>query len=302
LLVVIAIIGILIALLLPAVQAAREAARRTQCSNNFKQIGLALHNYHDTHQTFPAGAMDCDTGFNLADCGPSPRPGTSGFVPLLPFMEQTALHDSFDFGDSGPWRWSSGTNIELTPANAAAVLARPAVFVCPSDTSEPTLVAADWPDTLGGPVATGSYALVAGTNGPSYGSAPTTTKLFNTGPFVSLYPKTIAMVRDGTSNTLFVGEVIDGHKPESRNVWTFTFRHQSVHRTTENPLNTKPGQGTTYTSYGAELNGAFASGHPGGGNFAFGDGRVRFISENIALTTYRALSTISQGEVVSSDY
>ena len=309
LLVVIAIIGILIALLLPAVQTAREAARHMQCINNLKQIGLALQNYHEVHETFPPEAMDCDTGFSRPVCGAIPRPGTSGFVPLLPLLEQGALYDSFDFSNGGPWAWTAGTKVRVTAPNVAAVKTRPAVFVCPSDTSEPTVVATRFPDTLGHRVATGSYALVAGTRGPSWGHNPERVKLLNipgsieeAGPFIYLYAKSVRMITDGTSNTLFVGEVVDGHTPESQNIWTFTFRHQSVHRTTENPPNTFPGRGITIATYGAKLNGAFASRHPGGCDFAFGDGRVQFLSENIDLTTYRALSTIAKGEAIPSGY
>lgn len=88
LLVVIAIIAILIALLLPAVQQAREAARRTQCKNNLKQLGLALHNYHDTHSVFPPGLLGrCTT----------PDLNASGLVMLLPYIEQNNLYSQFNF-------------------------------------------------------------------------------------------------------------------------------------------------------------------------------------------------------------
>ena len=97
LLVVIAIIGILIALLLPAVQAAREAARRSQCTNNMKQLGLALHNYHDTHLVFPPAGLD----YGLAMTGGTEPPGKTvknmnGLVLLLPYLEQQPLFDKFD--------------------------------------------------------------------------------------------------------------------------------------------------------------------------------------------------------------
>ncbi len=98
LLVVIAIIGILIALLLPAVQAAREAARRSQCTNNMKQLGLALHNYHDTHQVFPPGGLE----YGCSSAGPNyEQPGKlvknlNGLVLLLPYLEQMPLYDKYD--------------------------------------------------------------------------------------------------------------------------------------------------------------------------------------------------------------
>src|SRR5512135_122792 len=95
LLVVIAVIGILVALLLPAVQAAREAARRMQCSNNLKQIGLALHNYHDANKKFPFGSRG---GSSWAQTGI--KDGTNWRVSILPYLEQTALYSKLNFGGS----------------------------------------------------------------------------------------------------------------------------------------------------------------------------------------------------------
>ena len=99
LLIVIAIIGILIALLLPAVQAAREAARRAQCAGNFKQVGVALHNYHSAHETFPAGYIQLDPRRDPA-CGPVARSFYNGWgwgTFLLPFLEQQQVYDMIDF-------------------------------------------------------------------------------------------------------------------------------------------------------------------------------------------------------------
>jgi type II secretory pathway pseudopilin PulG len=107
LLVVIAIIGVLVSLLLPAVQAAREAARRTQCTNNMKQIGLAMHNYHDTYKTLPSAGFPLDGrrcgGALSAHNGPSADStshGQSWVVGILPFIEQQALHDQFFAGSA----------------------------------------------------------------------------------------------------------------------------------------------------------------------------------------------------------
>ena len=112
LLVVIAIIGILIALLLPAVQAAREAARRMQCTNNLKQLGLAMHTYHDAMKTFPPAGFSCDsTTGNPRGAEPFPerRRGASWLVFLWPYIEQTAVFSACTFADTD-WSWQDGPN------------------------------------------------------------------------------------------------------------------------------------------------------------------------------------------------
>ena len=131
LLVVIAIIGILIALLLPAVQAAREAARRSQCTNNMKQLGVALHNYHDTHKVFPPGGLD----YGHAGTGPHPSlPGgvepanklvknMNGLVLLLPYIEQQSLYDQYDCNQcASNLLYTSAANRNCQPTNARVLL------------------------------------------------------------------------------------------------------------------------------------------------------------------------------------
>ncbi len=309
LLVVITIIGILISLLLPAVQAAREAARRAQCANNLKQIGLALQNYLSAMKVFPPGAVGCDSGGDRRDvCSdalnpPGTRTGNSGFLMLLPYLEQQALYDQFDFRDGGPWRWYGSSQVELTEPNYEPVTHRPAVLVCPSDNSKPAVSHDEWPNTHGVEAAVGSYALVQGSNGPSAGWSTIEAKVYNTGPFRYKIPSTAEDIRDGLSNTIFVGEVIDAHTDCSRNIWSYAFRHQDSLRSTENPLNTTPCEGAAlFDAHGFIYNGAFASRHPGGGHFAFGDGHVSFLSDSIALPIYRALSTRDGSEVVSAEY
>ncbi len=139
LLVVIAIIGILIALLLPAVQAAREAARRMQCSSNLKQIALALGSYENNHGRYPAGRVGCDgaqeEGSNVPCLLIRQAVGTSGLVAILPFVQQQAVYDMFDF-TTGPWAIYTGTAVWL-PTNRDALAQRPEVYVCPSDESGP---------------------------------------------------------------------------------------------------------------------------------------------------------------------
>lgn len=278
------------ALLLPAVQAAREAARRTQCNNQLKQIGLALDLYEGSYKLYPPGRVGCD-GITTGPCNgdpPAARVGTSGFVMLLPFLEAENLYNQFDFSD-GPWPGSGTTWIAK---NAVAVATRPEFYVCPSDNSQPSV------DYGGTKAATGSYAFVAGSNGPSSGISDAV-KLYNTGVFNYRIAHRRQEITDGTSNTMLVGEVIDAHTDKSYNVWAYAGRLECSLRSTENPVNTKPGTGITTSPYGIPLNGAFGSRHPGGALFVFGDGHVQFISANIALATYRALSTRSGGEAVS---
>lgn len=298
LLVVIAIIGVLVALLLPAVQAAREAARRTQCTNQVKQVVLAMHNYFDTLQKLPPGRMGCDC-WTADVCGSRPdstRPGTSGFAMILPQLEQQSLYDQFgwNLGSVAPATGCGGTADTAgwnTAAVTAAMAVRPKVFVCPSDTSLPI--------RTGTTHATGSYALVHGSRGPSRGTDQNM-KHYNNGSFMYRTEIRFADVTDGLSNTMFVGEVIEGDTARSSNRWMIAGRHVDSLRTTENPLNTKPGQGILNSGVsGSQENGAFASRHPQGGNFGFGDGSVKFINQNIALAVYQGLSTRNGGESVT---
>lgn len=174
LLVVIAIITILIALLLPAIQSAREAARRTHCANNLKQMGLALHGYHITHDVFPPGIAAVDDNF---------RDGMhSGFIFLLPFLEQQPLYESYDFGVS----WRSPTNVQV--ANAPL-----GIFLCPSSSH----VVPQHGDVPGAPT---DYAMSKGR------LAYLCFKAAEHGMFDINSGVRIAHIHDGTSQTLALGE------------------------------------------------------------------------------------------------
>ncbi|MBN2578518.1 MAG: DUF1559 domain-containing protein, partial [Pirellulales bacterium] len=279
----------LIALLLPAIQAAREAARRSQCTNNLKQIGLAFDQFEGAMKHYPAGRIGCD-GATVPECENDPstkRCGTSGFVQILPYLELGSLLKSMDLVNG---LFCMG--YDMNGKNQLAVGQRPPVFVCPSDTAQPFhygSISLDQHDPNDYPRAVGSYAMVGGTYGPDYGVG-TKVKHYNNGMF--LYKITVRRreIIDGVSQTIYTGEVIDGHTLESRCPWTNGSRHHTIRYTT-NPLNTMPGRGFTTKPYDTKLNGAFASRHRGGCNFVFGDGHVKFLQENIDLEIYQALST-----------
>jgi len=296
LLVVIAIIGVLVALLLPAVQAAREAARRMECASNLKQIALAVNGYEGAYKVFPPGRV----GYDGSASPGVHKVGTSGLVMILPYLEQQAVYDRFDFTD-GPWSysddWYEGTNGD-------AIAQRPKVYVCPSDDSEPfsldTVVGGTY--EIDGKAATGSYALVEGTHGAGVkGTLYDAIKYDNTGVFYYIETMKVSDVTDGLNHTMLVGEVVEAHTLNSSNIWSRGLREMDTLRSTSNPLNTWPGEGVVITRYGLRVNGAFASRHPGGANFAFGDGHVEFLEENIALDVYRALSTRDGNEVFDDE-
>ncbi len=294
LLVVIAIIGVLVALLLPAVQAAREAARRMQCVNNLKQIVLASHNHHDTFGFFPAGRFGCDgsgTPCNGMSATSVNRGGASGFVYLLPYLEQDNIYKSLGTAEANV-PWPTTDNATWRTFNKVGLESRQNAFSCPSNTAQPFLANTGSGVTLNASV--GSYALVSGSNGPSQGIG-NSVKFDNNGLFVYFNKRTMGDITDGTSNTLAVGEVRDGHLGNNPNIWSVAGRHSHSLRTTENPINTPPGTGILYTT----LNGAFLSRHPNGANFGLADGSVRFIQQNINITAYRNLSTIRGGEPTS---
>ena len=299
LLVVIAIIGILIALLLPAVQAAREAARRMTCSNHLKQIGVAVANYESGHAVLPTGRTGCDmsTHGSCADTVGEPysRAATSGFALLLPYLEQQQLYDTFGFQNGAVYPDNANDSLikNWYVGLEEALQERPDMFVCPSETSEPLGHFGVHPQ----PCATGNYAFVSGSYGPTYGSS-LKVKTDNNGPFVYHLEIKLRGISDGLSHTMFVGEIIDVDDNGVPNCWMATSRHSDCLRTTENPLNTPTKMGITNSS---GQNGAFASVHPGGAQFSFGDGHVEFLSENIDLYAYRAMSTRAEGEVYAKE-
>lgn len=304
LLAVIAIIGLLVALLLPAVQVAREAARRIHCGNNLKQLALAMISHESVRGRFPAGRFQCDNygGSSPYNCSGHPRPGTSGFVHVLPRLEEQALYDTFagTFRSGGLW-----PILDSSTWRGAAVLdalkARPAVLACPSDTSEP--LATDMRGTVDGTpavttAAVASYVMSHGHQGPAYQSEYEY-KYRNTGMFRYVFERASAEVRDGLSSTFLLGESVDNHLLRSRNIWTFATRQVDGLRNTECPPN-----GTRYgvrckTAWqwgtAAEYwNGDFSSRHPTGLQFAMSDGSVVFLNDMIQQTVYRALSTVNR--------
>jgi prepilin-type N-terminal cleavage/methylation domain-containing protein len=292
LLVVIAIIGVLIALLLPAIQAAREAGRRAQCQSNLRQIGIAFSNYESVHKRFPPGREGCD-GSGPSNC---PRHwGASGFVMLLPFLEESTLADNIDpdlplWRADGDWRNSQ--------RNQQVIQAQPAVFVCPSDPANKLV------EFYGAPMAVGHYALMMGSRGPLGGNAFNTHKYDNNGMFYYFARFRIRDVIDGLSKTIFAGEVVAPDTGASSNVWTLGNRSLDSLRNAYNPPNTFPGQEFLQSfggTNGEPYNGAFASRHPGGCHFVFGDTRVVFLNENIDLAVYQALATRRGGETIPSN-
>ncbi len=284
LLVVIAIIGILVGLLLPAVQAAREAARRMQCSNNLKQLGLALHTYHDVHNALP-----WSTTWLGPDGTYQTNRGWAWSSMLLPFIEQGAAYNQINFGDYIP------TN----PVNLAVIAHAVPVAVCPSDT-----VSSVRPHGLS------SQPLYASAQGAS--SYVTNGGPFNTGDRKTVYEQAakgmffydsswgFRNVSDGRSNTIAIGEVrfIQKNTPELsggrewNGLWygawfpgnsaPYGNNILSLQRTAEVQMNVPE------SASGSLLRKGFHSYHTGGAQYAFGDGSVHFISENIqhTATTY----------------
>lgn len=291
LLTVILIVGVLVSLLLPAVQAVREASRRTECQNHLRQIGLGLHSHESAMRTYVAGRRGCDAWGAANAQSPCAgntdavqQTGASGFVSLLPYLEQTSLESQLGVREGGLWN-NDTTDIGWYTGNAskrAGVHKRPLVYVCPADVSVPI-------SDVYFPVlaATGSYAFSTGTLGP--GDLKWRVKYRNNGLFVYFQTRSPADVRDGLSNTFAVGEVRSADKWESSNVWTYAISHADCLRSTKNRLNTLPGDGTVEE----RQNSAFGSMHSGGALFLYADGHVQFIDDSVDLDTYRRFSTLS---------
>ena len=321
LLVVIAIIGILVALLLPAVQQAREAARRAECQNNLKQIGLALHNYHDVKRTFPR--------MTYAARGPSgviEPEGNSPFTMILPYIDQAVVYNKWDFA-GGYADFPTWSNFRLW------VSTRISSYVCPSDFDGRNIAQL------------GNYAICTG---PNVGWTTDPTKAV--GIAHVRVNRRIRDVTDGTSNTILAAEIVKGDgddfggttstamgdvvrgvalpagyalvKPTVANLsaydqlcrqpWTESYEYgvtgvwaapgpyHSAFNSVAPPNSVFANCLDQFIVHGMDGPGVFPSRsrHPGGSMHLLCDGSVRFISENINHELYQNLGTIAGNEII----
>jgi prepilin-type N-terminal cleavage/methylation domain-containing protein/prepilin-type processing-associated H-X9-DG protein len=329
LLVVIAIIAMLIALLLPAVQSAREAARRVQCINNMKQLGLAIHNYESIHSMLPLGRV-------WAPLPSIPFPSffmgaqnTTWFTQMLGLFEQQLLYNAYNYDVGFEGRpGADGMPIGI-PINSTVYQTKLSAFQCPSDNDRDLIVI--WP--------TNGY-LIRGTRGnylASWGNTQWGQQDSAGGTATLNLPVTyrrsafghkstrLANVTDGTSNTVFTAESLQGQTNDVRGaIWTLGAMFMS--RFTPNGTRDyygvadPPGGGGDRLGDGFcvsdpaqrlpcvtvpfpfyDLHSGSRSRHPGGVNAGFGDGSVRFIKESINPLVWIGLNTIQGGEVVSAD-
>jgi prepilin-type N-terminal cleavage/methylation domain-containing protein/prepilin-type processing-associated H-X9-DG protein len=353
LLVVIAIIAVLIALLVPAVQKVREAAARAQCSNNLKQIGIALHSYHDTYKKFPLGEADDD------------NQGWCWRFWILPYLEQKNLYTAA-MSDPTPEYRPYNPNVARNPQDIdaytypqqavntatgsstvpAGVAGTPiSIYMCPSDVLPPlsTHSATASGVAYNGPFAKSNYCgniggspTALGRNYPCGGGNPSSNDLQTntwTGPLTlsnhnfANFMCRMADITDGTSNTVFVGEITESLSlsPTQLNgvypAWAggVTLNNPGVTSLTATSGNQGNLCGNTAAlgnvfrfmdgSYPlnspktvAASDNAFGSKHTGGANFLLADGSVRFITAGVDASTYQALGSRNGGDVASGSY
>ena len=315
LLVVITIIGILVSLLLPAVQAAREAARRTHCSNNLKQLGLALHNYHNNNKNFPSGCRSHQQA-------PGWVWGHSWAVAILPFIEQGSLYEKLDMAGNPSvgliYTGYNENNGRLVSGNVIPVLA------CPS--SPLPLMGLRGQTVPANGAQSPMYTATTGAIDHSTAVNKSNGGLHNArgiqsrgGVLVPHVFNNFSLVTDGTSNTILLAEQSDFCRDTSNNqiecrsdYWhSFTMGTVPMAYTSDDrwfntttvryPINTKAwnlaGVGETY--YGC--NRPIQSAHPGGAYALLTDGSVRYLAEGLDLQTLFNLVNRDDGNVTSTN-
>lgn len=312
LLVVIAIIAILIGLLLPAVQKVREAANRAKCTNNLKQLGVALHAFHDTNGALPPGAEQdvcprsnsaCTTGFIR---------GTSWIVHTLPYIEQDNIYRLYNF-DLAHNAAANGTNVGMQVVKTIYCPSGPD----PQKYKDPNAGTVNNPSThyygISGPgdVVDNTTNVVNGTtftyrvgdaanNAAWSGNGMLTQYRDSTGSISTKYKVRLTDVTDGTTNTIMVGERSINLPSGQTNDYRSWIRGNNGGSGTTKCV-TYPINSTMYNGSNNFNHISMASHHTGGCNFALGDGSVRFIRSSIALNIYKASASINSGEVFAFD-
>ncbi len=302
LLVVIAIIAILIGLLLPAVQKVREAAARAKCSNNLKQVAIAMHNHHDVYMAFPFGQYN--------DFYSNDAPWVRGcwVQPTLPYLEQNTLFQLYDASRklNGDWALLCPTKDTFIPS-----------LICPSDPSSPKTKTFDnntvtFPNGSTATEQQGLHTNVVVCAG-SLGYASNGQKL--NGMFYVKSKTRMADVTDGTSNTLMLSEILvspDVSANDLRGRYANSWEGNSWFSTLNPPNSTVadvqqyqgqslPKAPVTNSGAGTNLYLSARSMHTGGVNSAMGDGSVRFVRDGVTLTNYQAMGSRALGEVVTLD-
>jgi prepilin-type N-terminal cleavage/methylation domain-containing protein len=314
LLVVIAIIAVLIALLLPAVQQAREAAKRSQCKNNLKQLGLALHNYHDTFNVFPASGYAVGVGaYDYLTGGSTPaipkQSNTSGFVMLLPYFDQAPMYNQWNFNHAASasfvYGLYSASTVLGNPAVNAAISQTPLqVLTCPSDNGSPFYQGADQYYSISQTITGGyrtNYEFSANYNEYYYDHyyqalAPSQRPLFGTDS-----KSRIADIKDGTSNAVALIEQCREKYNGALGGWSYRCHVNigvdlswvPINRWDYPPLS---GQNVLVGRLGQWA--TAGSLHTGGCHVLLADGAVRFLSENIDGVTRQRLATISDNQPI----
>lgn len=304
LLVVIAIIAVLIALLLPAVQQAREAARRSQCKNNLKQLGLALHNYHDALLVFPPGGTTCNPCSKY-----NGKSGHNWQASILPYIDQAAIYNKLNWFMTG---WPNyGTGGSADSVHDTIIQTVIPAFLCPSS---PLATYQGY----GGTPNSGTYPWLAGEAATNYvgiaGATPSTSpKQSRAGTFFINSKINTAKITDGTSNTMVVGEYSGLAKGQPKlsndtaggtgycntSPWAgfyddgVTYSQNAGYKSVYFPPNTKwLGNGADYNTQ------SLKSPHTGGVHILMGDGAVKFLSDSISFATLQYLADIADGNVV----
>jgi prepilin-type N-terminal cleavage/methylation domain-containing protein len=292
LLVVIAIIAVLVAILLPAVQQAREAARGSQCKNNMRQLALATHNFHEVFNHLPYACLDYQPDVMAASY-------VGGLTLIMPYLEQDAIAKRYDpklprnsTVDNGGGVTNAMIQQKIIPT-----------FVCPTMTMP------------SGPLGSAtenrspsSYIWSSGTPDAGLGMYANPRPEFN-GAVPPMYKETtdnktntkptrLADITDGTSNTFLLGETDfspNGVPSTSMgSVWAYGYPLGYTFGTTFQVYNNHKNTGTTY--------GTFRSQHPGGATFVFSDGSVNFVNENVSTDIYKGLATRNGAEKISNEF